>query len=710
MHHIIKQSRYGFAVRVISSFIAITFLFTTILPPGYAQTIGLSLPIPGTMVNLSPAFVPVLLKGMTVHPDNPLKFDFIIDSGNTKFTQDEVKVESERLVKYFLASMTVPQDDLWVNLSPNEKDRIIPEELGKTELGRDLLAQDYILKQLTATLMYPEEELGKKFWDKIYKLAKDQYGITEIPTDTFNKVWIMPESASVYEHENTVYITESHLKVMLDSDYVATMNNVNDRRDNSGVVQLEDRSRPVPTTENQNSDLTKEVIREIILPATDSSTEILRNESVPGSMYKQVIKDIILPEIEKEVNEGKNFAPLRQIYHSLILAKWYKQTVKNSLMSQVYIDQNKTAGIEIADTAMKENIYSRYMDAYKKGVFNYIKEDYDALSETVIPRQYFSGGFKDESIPINKEGNASMVALFKVGPEYKAQVEIKPQDGDEAMLGDVDSGDKKLLEENKEWKFKALSEEALMDEYFKKNDLFYDLAPDDFSYLKDKVVVVTGAGGTIGAEAARQLINVGISKLVLIDKDENGLYAIARELDDHYQKGNTKIEVQLCNLLQENKVKSIFNKYKPNIVFHFANYKSLVFGNVAAGEFANLNLGTTLNLLKVGSKFSEFERFIYISTDKAEKPTQNYGRTKRINELVIRSFADKYKNIKYGVMRYCNVLDAAGSFAIPTFRDQIISGLPITLRVSENGEVPNRYFIPKHMLLIFCLSKEKISP
>lgn len=167
------------------------------------------------------AFVPVLLKGMTIHLDDPLKFDFIIDSGNTDFTTDEIKEESERLVKYFLASMTVPKDDLWVNLSPYEQDRIIPDALSKTELGRDLLAQDYILKQLTASMMHPEDELGKKFWQRVERIAKDKYGIDEVPTDLFNKVWILPESASVYEHEQTVYIVNSRLKVMLDSDYLA---------------------------------------------------------------------------------------------------------------------------------------------------------------------------------------------------------------------------------------------------------------------------------------------------------------------------------------------------------------------------------------------------------------------------------------------------------------------------------------------------------
>lgn len=328
-----------------------------------AQSIKmLNLPAVGTMVTLSPAFVPVLLRGMTIHPEDPLKFDFIVDSGNTDFDTDQIKEESERLVKYFLASMTVPKDDLWVNLSPYEGERIIPDELGKTELGRDLLAQDYILKQLTASLMYPEKELGKEFWDRIYARALKEYGTTEIPVDTFNKVWILPQEASVYEHGQTVYVVEAKLKVMLDSDYEAYRDSL--------IVDRES-----PNNEQQ----------------TTNNLEI----------SKQIIKDIILPEIEKEVNEGKNFAPLRQIYYSLILAKWYKETIKDSLLSEVYVDQNKVSGVETDDATLKDQIYSQYMEAYKKGVFNYIKEDYDRLNEEVIPRKYFSGGFRDDGLAIN---------------------------------------------------------------------------------------------------------------------------------------------------------------------------------------------------------------------------------------------------------------------------------------------------------------------
>jgi len=213
-----------FLRRLVSVCVLVCFLFTFIIPPQktYADPV-LGLPQPGTMVNLTPAYVPVIIKGLRVHPENPILFDFIVDTGNSGLsTQDpQLRVESEKLIKYFLASLTIPEDDLWVNLSPYEKNRIIPGQLGQTEMGRDMLAEDYILKQLTASLIYPEKSLGKEFWNRVYAKAQEQYGTSEVPVNTFNKVWIVADKAKVYVHANTAFVIASHLKVMLEEDYLA---------------------------------------------------------------------------------------------------------------------------------------------------------------------------------------------------------------------------------------------------------------------------------------------------------------------------------------------------------------------------------------------------------------------------------------------------------------------------------------------------------
>jgi len=309
-----------------------------------AVDFNLNLPTPGTMISLSPAFEPALIKGLTVHKDNPFLFDFIVDSGTR--SQEELKTDADRLIKYFFACLTIPEKDLWVNLSPYEKDRMIPQALGQTVLGRDLLAQDYILKQLTASMIYPEKNLGKEFWERVYTRARELYGTADVPVNTFNKVWILADKASVYENGQTVFVLGGHLKVMLEEDYLS----------------LEKHS-------------TKTI------PKNDVS-----------ALGSQVIRQIILPELEKEVNSGQNFATLRQIFNSLILANWYKDNLKLALLNKVYSNKSAVKGVNLNDLSVTDRIYHQYLKAYKKGVFNYIKEDSSADGQ-MIPRKYFSGGF-----------------------------------------------------------------------------------------------------------------------------------------------------------------------------------------------------------------------------------------------------------------------------------------------------------------------------
>lgn len=313
----IEKKRTNVPYRIFSACLAFTFFFTLVIPPdaGYAQTIPqtvLNLPVPGSILPISDGFTPVIVKGLSLYPDNPLKFDFLIDKGDTDFLDKELKQESTKLIKYFLASLTVPEKELWVNLSPYEGDRIIPAGLGITEMGRDLLSQDYILKQLMASLTYPESGLGKQFWDRVYKKAYELYGTTDIPLDTFNKVWIVPEKAIVYEHGRSVFVVKSDLKVMLEEDYLALQSNLGNTR--HGVNQLEE-------------------------------TEVKAISKVSSD----VVRDVLIPEIEEEVNNGKNFSNLRQIYHSMLLATWYKKNLRESLLGQVYVDKNKTKGVDVED-------------------------------------------------------------------------------------------------------------------------------------------------------------------------------------------------------------------------------------------------------------------------------------------------------------------------------------------------------------------------
>ena len=356
----------------LAALILISFFITSIIGPAPQVQAGeFRLPAPGVMVHLSPPLDPPMLKGIKVHPEDPFRFDFILDVGDA--SKPSLKQEASKLIKYFLASLTIPEKDLWVNLSPYEKDRIIPQSFGLTEMGRDLLAEDYMLKQITASLIYPEDEIGKKFWKRIYEEAAKRYGTTDVPVNTFNKVWIVPQKAVVYENAkaSTAYVVTSKLKVMLEQDYLSLGKHVG-----AG-------SKPASTDVNQ--------------------------------IGSQIIREIVIPELTTEVNENKNFAHLRQVYNSLILATWYKKRIIDSIFSQVYSDKNKVAGINIDDPQEKQKIYARYLRAFKKGVFNYIKEETDALSQETIPRKYFSGGlsltWKDWAmVTIDKLPNSAVLA------------------------------------------------------------------------------------------------------------------------------------------------------------------------------------------------------------------------------------------------------------------------------------------------------------
>ncbi len=344
--------------RVVAHVLVVAMVVTTVWPASIVHAVQPAtishLPVPGTMVSVSPGYQPMALTGVRIYPANPLQFDFIIDPGDSQLDDQATQSASERLIKYFLTALTIPKNDVWVNLSPHQQDRVIPEHLAHTDMGRDMLSQDYLLKQLSASMLYPERDLGAAFWENIRRRAYQQFGSTDIPVRTFNKVWIVPDKAVVYEQQDAAFVVESRLRVMLESDYQAYLSS----RNVSDAAGSSDQS-----TEQQIDQLTSDMIR-----------------------------DLIIPEIEKEINEGRQFAALRQIYQSMILATWYRRNLTQTLLSQLYVGQSKIAGVDIAEKDIKDKIYQQYLKAFKAGVYNYIREDIDPATRQVVPRQYVSGG------------------------------------------------------------------------------------------------------------------------------------------------------------------------------------------------------------------------------------------------------------------------------------------------------------------------------
>ncbi|MCA9392650.1 MAG: histidine phosphatase family protein [Candidatus Omnitrophica bacterium] len=378
----------------------IWFLTLSLVPGPVAASVPadelLPMPDPGVMVHRSTSYAPAMMNGVTIHPDRPFHFDFVIDKGESASQDESFRNESMRLVRYFLASLTVPEQDLWVNLSPEEADRTIPPEFAQTDMGRDLLLQDYLLKQFTASLMYPDKETGQDFWRRVHRRAQQLFGTTDVPVNTFNKVWIVPQAAVVYQNGNSAYVVESTLKVMMEEDYQAAA-----------------AGQPSPP-----------------LPADRFADEIVR--------------DVLIPEIEYEVNHGKQFARLRQIYHTLILATWYKENIRASFVNEMYSNRNKIAGIDISDKDSKEEIYAAYLAAFRRGVYNMIREDYDPYSRRMIPRNYFSGGMNIKPVVTVTE---SAAALPQGGDMALLAVKLDPMNNGRIVNVAEAAGDQALLSE-----------------------------------------------------------------------------------------------------------------------------------------------------------------------------------------------------------------------------------------------------------------------
>lgn len=368
-------------MRVTSICVIFVFLFTSLVP-AQAQMLesGPVLPLGGAAYGSPLQVMPPAMRGLTINPDNPFEFNFIIHPGDAPLADDEFQQESMQLVKYFMAALTVPEDELWVNLSPDEPDRIMPGVLSQTAMGRDLLAQDYILKQLSAAMMSPEGEVGKKFWQKIFDTVGHDQDVGNVPMNILSRIWIVPESASVYEYGQSVFVAQRKLKVMVENDYKIS------RR---GGFQIHP---------NKWTGL----------------------KPVPTSMSTVILGETIIPAIEHEVNEGANFANLRQIYDALILATWYKKKLVGAHCNTPlchYIDQNNVKGIADARaTKDKQKIYKQYLQAFKNGAYDFIKEDYDPAAQEVKHTIYFSGGadFAMTEERIDRASDAALTVARKV--------------------------------------------------------------------------------------------------------------------------------------------------------------------------------------------------------------------------------------------------------------------------------------------------------
>jgi FlaA1/EpsC-like NDP-sugar epimerase len=214
-------------------------------------------------------------------------------------------------------------------------------------------------------------------------------------------------------------------------------------------------------------------------------------------------------------------------------------------------------------------------------------------------------------------------------------------------------------------------------------------------YLTGEVVLVTGAGGSIGSELCRQIARVGPTRLVLVDNGEPGLFEIERELVD--ERAYHATAAVLADAGNATKMRQVFEKYRPGVVFHAAAYKHVPLMEANPLEAVRNNTLVTRTVANIAVEFGA-KRFVLVSTDKAVNPRNVMGQTKALCEWIVEAWAHHdATDTRFCAVRFGNVLGSSGS-VIPTFRKQIASGGPVTVTHQEM----TRYFmtIPEAVQLV----------
>jgi hypothetical protein len=345
--------------KIIAFLLSFCFAFEQI---GFAQIAG-QMDISGRMSSLMGSMVyenyrPVHLRYLSYDQLNN-DFKLLLDKGSVKEAKPEVlENTASDLLQYFFVGIALPNDAFWVNLRPDSPKEMINDDLGKTDMGKIMLEADLQLKKDTAKYTSPDNFDGREYWDKLYKRAEELYGSQNLTIPTLTRPWIVPDEIIVREAQGSAYIYKATLKVMLEQDYLKG-----------------DANYSFP----------------------DEKSKLLNEYS------SQLIRETIIPKLTREVNSSKRYAPLRQVYYSLILAQWFKQSHKDA-KSQVTrkIDRKDLTNLISKTKWDKNNYFKAYQKSFKDGEYNIRENQPSAYGQTI--RTYFSGGveFNEIGAKINR--------------------------------------------------------------------------------------------------------------------------------------------------------------------------------------------------------------------------------------------------------------------------------------------------------------------
>lgn len=366
------------------------------------------------MISPSNDYKPPMLTWIKAFVEGPLYLDFLIDLGDAKRV---LPVQEERFVDYFCSGLTIKDEDMWVNLSAYESKRMIPNNLAKTKLGKDLLAQDCILKRFTASLLHPDSEWGKRYWNRVYNEAEQLSLMDRTPTfDSYQKVWVTPGEAEVYVKELPSELSEEESKHV-------TLRHMIENEKRKGYFAIITKNELKVMCETDYSAITE----------TLKDRENLQEIKSFNDLCTSIFKEIILPVIEKEVNHGKNFIIFRQIYNALILANFCKKYFRDYPKWREFVDSGQKVTIDIKSqtdisngedkdfkfedieekfleyTNIEQHLlpdfdptqedvnsyfYNQYIDLFKKGLYICTRKHFNPVSQKIFTRTYFSGGMR----------------------------------------------------------------------------------------------------------------------------------------------------------------------------------------------------------------------------------------------------------------------------------------------------------------------------
>ena len=288
-------------------------------------------------------------------------------AGNFEGISDINKATQKSLEHLFI-SLSLHDDAFWVNLNPDEPDRIINPTLANTDLGRIMLNADYRLKEDVADIINPQiSQVGKEFWRRLYQKAEEMGAADKIPLVT--RLWIVPDKVEVYEKQNHLYITKSRLKVKLEPAYVSLRTIFKDKR------------------EKELQDFTLELMEELVLP-----------------------------QLNKRINEAYSYADLRDVYNALILAHWYKDKFGsgyNSLLQTVSYQVLDDVETDYASTP--NEIYQSYLKSIKEGQYSFSETETSSsnFATVITTRHYFSGGVDLRNIRLTNTASSPVAEESK---------------------------------------------------------------------------------------------------------------------------------------------------------------------------------------------------------------------------------------------------------------------------------------------------------